>query len=350
MNMIQYRIKTVVFILAICIGLFQLTGCFLSDIVPETRSQPYSMIKKPYTNKTEIDHKSENVYKRTVAGTLKYIGDGDKAGLKKMLCKGLLDMDDTDAEIDALLDGFKGDITDTTYISGDLGARKTALWSKTEAVECYESEFYVYTDKETYYVNLEMCSVNDRESDGKDSVGVTRLHVTTLDKRYGMELESGFEEGGSTEYTDEYTFGDGITREVNTKIVGVSQCSILSEYGNSDGYQVLNTSKDWSDNDVWKLTGTSDSISLEDLKRIDYTDEEAVRRVFNSMEQYATSKADTHCRLYNLSGSDKKVHVYSDNYSDGDDSYRVKFVQIINISELYEKQNREYVYDYKANK
>ena len=81
-----------------------------------------------------------------MAGTLKYIDDGDKAGLKKMLCNGLLDMDDTDVGIDALLDGFKGDITDTTYISGDLEAKKTAQWSKTEAVACYESEFYVYTD------------------------------------------------------------------------------------------------------------------------------------------------------------------------------------------------------------
>ena len=329
------------------LSVFFLTGCSLSDLVPEPGSQPYSMIENPYTDKADIDNNSENLYKRTVAGTLKYIDDGDKSGLKKMLCKGLLDMDDTDAGIDALLDGFKGDITDTTYISGDLAARKTAQWSQTEAVACYESEFYVYTDKETYYVKLDMCSVNDRESDGKDSVGVTRLLVTTLDKRYGMKVESGFEEGGSKEYQDKYTFGDGVTRDINTKIVGVSQCSILSEYGNSDGYEVLNTSTDWSDNDVWKLTGTTDSISLADLKKIDYTDEAAVREVFNSMEQYATAEEDTHCRLYNLTDSDKKVHVYSDNYYDGDDSYRVKFVQIIDISELYDKQDREYVYDYK---
>ncbi len=347
--MIQYRKQTIIFIITICIDLFLFTGCSLSDVVPEPESQPYSMIDKPYTDKTEIDHHSENIYKRTVAGTLKYIDNGDKAGLKKMLCKGLLDMKDTDAEIDALLDGFKGDITDTTYISGDLEARKTAQWSKTEAVECYESEFYVYTDKETYYVKLDMCSVNDREADGKDSVGVTRLHVITLDKRYGMKVDSGFEEGGSKEYQDKYTFGDGVTRDINTKIVGVSQCSILSEYGNSNGYQVLNTSTVWSDNDVWKLTGTTDSIRLEDLKKIDYTDEAAVRKVFNNMEPYATSEGDTHCRLYNLADSDKKVHVYSDNFSDGDDSYRVKFVQIIDISELYGKQDREYVYNYKDN-
>lgn len=334
-------------LLILIISVLFLTGCSLSDVVPEPESQPYSMIEKPYKDRTEIDHHSENIYKRTVAGTLKYIDDGDKAGLKKMLCKGLLDMDDTDTEIDALLDGFKGDITDTTYITGDLGARKTAQWSKTEAVACYESEVYVYTDKETYYVKLDMCSVNDRESDGKDSVGVTRLHVTTLDKRYGMKVESGFEDGGATEFIDKYTFGDGATKDVNTKIVGVNKCSILSEYGNSNGYEVLNTSKVWSDNDVWKLTGTTDSISLEDLKKIDYTDEVAVREVFNNTEQYATSEENTHCRLYNLTDSDKKVHVYSDNFHDGDDSYRVKFVQIIDISELYEKQDREYVYNYK---
>jgi len=339
--------KQILLIFITCIAAFMFTSCALSDIVPEAESQPYSEIEKPYTDKTEIDKNGENVYKRTVAGTLKYIDDGDKAGLKKMLCKGLLDMKDTDAGIDALIDGFKGDISETTYISGDLGAGKTAQWSKTEAVACYESEFYVYTDKETYYVKLDMCSVNDREADGKDSVGVTTLHIMTLDKKYGARIESGFKEGDATEYTDKYTFGDGTTKDVDTKIVGVSQCSILSEYGNSDGYQVLNTNKNWADNDVWKLTDTTDSISMEDLKKIDYSDEKTVRRIFNSMGQYATTEDDTHCRLYNLSDSDKKVHVYSDNFGDGDDSYRVKFVQIIDISKLYEKQDREYIYNYK---
>lgn len=313
-----------------CIVLLMCTGCSVSDIVPEPESQTYSKIEKPYTNKAEINNKSENVYKRTVAGTLKYIDDGDKAGLKKMLCKGLLDMKDTDAEIDALLEGFKGDIKDTTYISGDLGARTNAQWSKTEEVACYESEFYVYTDKETYYVKLDMCAVNDRDADGKDSVGVTRLHVMTLDKKYEADATP-----------------NDAAKDIETKTVGASQCSILSEYGNSDGYQALNTSTEWSDNDVWKLTGTKDSISLEDLKKIDYKDEKAVRKVFNGMEQYAITESDAHCRLYNLSDSDKKVHVYSDNYGDGDDSYRVKFVQIIDISEPYGKQDRESIFNYK---
>ena len=317
-------------VLTICIVVLMCSGCSVSDIVPEPESQTYSKIEKPYTDKADIDHEAENVYKRTVAGTLKYIDDGDKAGLKKMLCKGLLDMKDTDAEIDALLDGFKGDITDTTYISGDLGARTYAQWSKTEAVACYESDFYVYTDKETYYVKLDVCAVNDKDADGKDSVGVTRLHVMTLDKKYEADATP-----------------NDAAKDIETKTVGASICSIFSEYGNSDGYQVLNTRTDWSDNDVWKITGTTDSISLEDLKKIDYTDENAVRKVFNGMDQYAITQSDSHCRLYNLSDSDKKVHVYSDNYADGDDSYRVKFVQIIDISKLYEKQDREYIYNYK---
>ena len=342
----QFRKRFFLLIPAICMVLFYCTACAYSDYVPASESQPYSKVENAYADKMEIDHNDSNIYKRTVVGTLKYIDDGDKAGLKKMLCKGLLDMKDTDAEIDALMDGFKGDIKDTTYISGDLGARTTAQWSKTEAVACYESDFYVYTDKETYYFKLDMCSVNDRESDGKDSVGVTRLQVMTLDKKYGMKVESGYKDG-STEYTDKYIYGDGTTKDAKTKIVGVSPCNIFSDYGSSDGYEVLNTSKGWDNNDVWKPTGTKDSISMEDLKKIDYTDEKAVREVFNSMEQYATTEDDTHCRLYNLKDSDKKVHVYSDNYGDGDEGYRVKFVQIIDISELYEEQDREYIYNYK---
>jgi hypothetical protein len=39
--------------------------------------------------------------------------------------------------------------------------------------------------------------------------------------------------------------------------------------------------------------------------------------------------------------------VYSDNYDDGDDSYKVKFVRIIDISELFGKQAEEYIYNYK---
>ncbi len=325
--MTRYNIRIV---LTLCILVFMCTGCSVSDIVPEPESQTYSKIEKPYTDKAEIDHHQENIYKRTVAGTLRYIDNGDKAGLKKMLCKGLNDMKDTDVEIDALLDGFKGDIKDTTYISGDLGARTYAQWSKDEPVACYESEFYVYTDKETYFVELDMCAVNDKDVDGKDSVGVTKLYVMTLDKKYDADATP-----------------NDASKDVETKTVGTSQCSILSEYGDSEGYQVLNTSTEWSDNDVWKLTGTKDSISSEDLKKIDYSDENAVRKVFNGMEPYAITESDSHCRLYNLSGSDKKVHVYSDNYYEGDENYKVKFVQIIDISELYGKQDREYIYNYK---
>ena len=89
-------------LMILSISVLFLTGCSLSDLVPEPRSQPYSKIENPYTDKAEIDHHSENIYKRTVAGTLKYIDDGDKAGLKKMLCKGLLDMDDIDTALDKL--------------------------------------------------------------------------------------------------------------------------------------------------------------------------------------------------------------------------------------------------------
>ena len=252
--MTRYNIRIV---LTLCILVFMCTGCSVSDIVPEPESQTYSKIEKPYT---------------------------DKAGLKKMLCKGLNDMKDKDVEIDALLDGFKGDITDTTYISGDLGDRTYAQWSKDEPVACYESEFYVYTDKETYFVELDMCAVNDKDVDGKDPVGVTKLYVMTLDKKYDADATP-----------------NDASKDVETKTVGTSQCSILSEYGDSEGYQVLNTSTEWSDNDVWKLTGTKDSISSEDLKKIDYSDENAVRKVFNGMELYAITESDSHCRLYNLS-------------------------------------------------
>ncbi|MBO4578936.1 MAG: DUF5104 domain-containing protein [Clostridiales bacterium] len=345
--MTRYGKQIVVAIIAVMV---LLTGCSLSDLVPDAGSRPFSKIDKPYKDKKDIDNKSENVYMRTAAGTLEYIAAGDKAGLKKMLCKGLLDMKDTEDAVDDLLEGFKGDIKDTTYISADLGARKTAQWSKTEAVAVYESEFYVYTDKETYYLGLDVCAVNDRDSDGKDSVGVTRLHLMTLDKRYGLKLESGFKDDGPSEYTDRYTFGDGSGKDVECVIVGVSQCSIMSEFGRSDGFQVLNTGKVWSDNDVWKITGTSDSISKEDLKDLDYSDEKEVREFFNSYEQYALTEDDAHCRLYNLAGSDKKIHVYSDNYDDGDDGYKVKYVQIIDLSELYDKQNRESIYNYKDKK
>ena len=68
--MTRYNIRIV---LTLCILVFMCTGCSVSDIVPEPESQTYSKIEKPYTDKAEIDHHQENIYKRTVAGTLRYL-------------------------------------------------------------------------------------------------------------------------------------------------------------------------------------------------------------------------------------------------------------------------------------
>ena len=62
-----------------------------------------------------IEYKDNNqFYVDTVDLLLSYIDDGDKDGVKSLLCNGLKNAESIDEDIAALVDGFEGDIIRTT--------------------------------------------------------------------------------------------------------------------------------------------------------------------------------------------------------------------------------------------
>ena len=67
----------------------------------------------PIINGVEYKY-NDQFYADTVDQLLTYIDDGDKDGVKSLLCNGLKNSDGIDADIQALIDGFEGDIIRTT--------------------------------------------------------------------------------------------------------------------------------------------------------------------------------------------------------------------------------------------
>ena len=72
----------------------------------------------PIINGVEYKY-NDQFYADTVDQLLTYIDDGDKDGVKSLLCNGLKNSDGIDADIQALIDGFEGDIiTNPPYSTG----------------------------------------------------------------------------------------------------------------------------------------------------------------------------------------------------------------------------------------
>lgn len=61
----------------------------------------------PIINGVEYKY-NDQFYADTVDQLLTYIDDGDKDGVKSLLCNGLKNSDGIDADIQALIDGFEG--------------------------------------------------------------------------------------------------------------------------------------------------------------------------------------------------------------------------------------------------
>lgn len=318
------------------------TACSLKNLVPEdARSQPYSEVEEPWTSKDDINYNDPNVYKKYAAGFVKLLDERDEEGIKKMFSKGLLLMEDTEEELDSLLKNFKGNVKDTTYLSGSLGARGYAQWSKTEPIACYDSRFFIYTDEETYYVDFGMCAVDESSPDGRDSVGITFLYVMTLDKACNMKRDVKDKTEDSKEYLNVLTFSDGTTKEVKCKTVGTSNCCIDTEFGSGEGYTVLNLTDVWSKNEVFRLTGTKDDISLDKIKKLDYTDGKAAAEFFLAHEEYVEPNDRRH--VYNITGSDKKVMVVIGEDDDTGEKM-VTYVRIVDIMKLYSVQDKVIIY------
>ena len=334
--------KTVNFLSLLLVFTLLLSSCtFLKKASLNQGCEVYSDIEMAYTDKSEMSV-DINVFKRTVAGFLNYLDAGDKEGLKRLLSEALLTSDGIDEELDELFEGFKGHIVETSYIASDTYAGLPG-W--------YEDDFYVNTDKESYYIYLLVISEENKYYDnGDELVGINQIQIMTLDKRYEVEIDKTefwdfihTHDGGAGKKGDHYdliyTFKDGEVKTVRVdRLIGVD-CFVVTSFGNSEGYIWVNALQKPNKCYVWKLTGTTDSISAEELEDVDFSDIETVNEVFGELEPYAmpdeTYYHDREFRFYNLPDIDssKKVYVFY-----GTDS-TVPRVRIFDLDKIFVDQD-----------
>lgn len=313
--------KRTICVLSLTAVLFLTASCaFINKVAQNTNQgeQVYSDINMAYKDKSEMSI-DINVFKRTAAGFLDYLDSRDEEGLKRLLCDALLDRTDTEADLDGIFENFKGTIVETTNIASDTEAGLPGH---------YDGGFYVTTTEETYYVYLVVTvttRMSDLSEDEEDLLGINQIHFMTLDKKYELKVDK-------TEYWDfinshpdgvghrgdsynlTYTFGDGEVKTVSCDRLAGGDCYIVTSFGNSEGYAAINTLLIGSRSYVWKLTGTDDSISAEELEAIDFTDAETAHQVFDALEPYAipdmTYYHDADFRFYNLSDRDSNMKAY----------------------------------------
>ena len=305
-------IKYPVSVLCVLILLFGAVSCSLFSREPQYKK--YSeIIDEAYSDKSEIEPAvtgSHGVYQKTVAGILKALDNRDAEGIRRLCCNYLLGMDGTDAAITELVNGFRGHIIDTTYIDSDFSARENALFSD-HPQAYYQSRFCVFTDEQAYCVLLGMFSVNEAIEDGDDFVGVTCIRFLSLDREFNLRrLADVLEDDMGQYYLDHYTFADGNTMDV----VQRRGCYLSVSYGDSTGYTVSTFDKS-TGYDIYKLTGSTDSISRSELDAIDYTDADSAYKAIMSHEPYAGGAISYVSKsvieyFFNLADSDKKVYIY----------------------------------------
>lgn len=119
----------------------------------------------PIINGVEYKY-NDQFYADTVDQLLTYIDDGDKDGVKSLLCNGLKNSDGIDADIQALIDGFEGDIIRTTEYEKDTVSASSSGKNYTSAF--LSRSFYIITDKQKYGVYIAVCPIDEKHDDGED--------------------------------------------------------------------------------------------------------------------------------------------------------------------------------------
>ena len=323
-------------------------SCSLFSSEPQTKK--YSEIVDPYSDKSEIEPAvtgSHGVYQKTVAGFLKALDDRDEEGVRKLCCNYLLSMDGTDKALTELVNGFRGHITDTTYLAGDLSARENALFSD-HPKAYYQSRFCVFTDEQAYCVLLGMFSVNEDIKDGADFVGITCIRFLSLDRDFNLHrLADVLEDEECKYYIDHYTFADGTKMDVLQR----RSCYLSVSYGDSTGYTVSTFDKS-TGYDIYKLTGSTDSISRSELDAIDYTDADSAYKAIMSHEPYAGGAISYVSKsvieyFFNLADSDKKVYIYISG-SPAKNNLEITKVRIVDGSLIMTKED-EIIYQKEFN-
>ena len=329
--------KSAAVIILAALALTSLTSCFPMNKFETNKF--YSEIKDDaITDKDDIDDKDKGVFMKTCAGFINALDDRDAKGIAKLCSDKLIGMDTTEDLIDQMVDGFEGDVIDTSVLPTDLASNTYSQWSKTDPIEYFDADFYIYTTEQTYWVFMSMYSIVGDD----DLIGINRLSILTIDKRFNLEVEA-------DEEKDTYIFEDGTTAE----LVYDDTCGMLVCYGDSSDFIAVNIGAGTA-YDVFKLTGGGDEIDRDDIDDVDWLDEEEAYEFLAEYEPYAVGRDSAvpgyykQARFYYIEGTDKMLYVSVT----GDDGVpaKITFAEIFDPTVTFADQKAEVLHSSKDKK
>lgn len=211
--------------------MLSLSGCETSDL-----------FEVCVINGVEYTYREKDrFYAETVDLLLKYIDDGNKDGVKSLLCNGLKSSKEIDAEIEALVEGFEGDIVRTTkhdtntFSAGSIGKNYNSAF--------LGQEFYIITDKQKYAIYVAVCPIYEQHEEGEDLIGIYYIHIRTLD----------------------YQSGDVKAKAVEGIKIANENCRVVSNYGDSSNYLVAQTGTKYEVIDLYRIINHQGIVTYDDI-------------------------------------------------------------------------------------
>lgn len=206
-----------------------------------------SLLKKEVPIINGVEYKNnDQFYADTVDLLLTYIDEGNKEGVRSLLCQGLKDSKDIDANIASLVEGFEGDIVRTT--KHETGTEVASSIGKNGNSAFLSKTFYVITDKQKYWVSVDICPLDETHDDGEDLVGIYRLFIKTLDYISGDVEENAAE---------------------RKKIEGIKianhNCYVASQYGDSSNYLVAQVGTRYDVIDLYRIINPQSIVTYDDV-------------------------------------------------------------------------------------
>nr|MCR4688271.1 hypothetical protein [Saccharofermentans sp.] len=305
-----------------------MTSCTFSEY--NTNKLYSEIMDDAITDKDDIVYKDDGIFMRVCAGFVSALDDGDTDVIESLCSDKLLDMEGTYDLIEEMVDGFEGDVIDTSVLPTDLASRTYSHWSKTDPIDFYDHEFYIYTTDQTYWVTLSLYSIVGDD----DYIGLNRIRILTIDKTFNMDISPAEEEN-----VDRYDFEDGTSAEMLLD----DSCGILVCYGDSSDYIAVNIGVGTAFK-VYKLTGGGDVLSRDDIDDVDWTDEEEAYKFLEDVEPYAFGEDSVvtgfykSARFYYIEDSDEMLYV---NITGDGEPQKVTFASIFDPTKPYSKDDAE---------
>lgn len=258
---------------------------------------------------------NDQFYADTVDLLLTYIDDGNKDGVKSLLCNGLKNSKDIDANIESLVDGFEGDIVRTTEHEKNTVSGSSSGKNYTSVF--LSRSFYIITDKQKYSIYVAVCPIDEKHDGGEDLIGIYNITINTLD----------------------YALGDVEKKAVEGIEIASLNCCVASYYGDSSNYLVAQTGTKYDVITIYRITNPQSIVTYDDITA--WTSRDFISFQDNFGPPYAESfdnekeyvLADVY--IYKISDSDKYAIVAVDRKSGSINALSVK-----DIDSRWSKDNK----------